>query len=135
MSLTKLITLSLLILLMFSSELPAIKTQSSSGLDMQDALVMAQIGDIILALHRLVESLLTTNESPANSPVSLFVEFDPQAEIQGKEFFILSEFYDFLAVLLASLWDYEHDLDRKTVLDPRLENTKSYAKLSRFWTD
>ena len=45
---------------------------------MHEALVMAQSGEMILALHLRVESLLITSESPANSPASRFVVFDPQ---------------------------------------------------------
>lgn len=74
-------TLSLLILLIFSSVLPAIKTQSSCGLPTHDALVTAHNGEMIFAVHRRLDSLLTTNEILENSPASrAFVEFDPHAK-------------------------------------------------------
>lgn len=79
-SLTKLITLLLLILLMFNSVLPAMSTQSSSGFATHAALVIAQSGEIIFAVHLRVESLFTTSEIPENSPASRFVVFDPQTK-------------------------------------------------------
>lgn len=81
MSLTKLITLSLLILLILSSVFPAISTQSSTGFPTHEALVIAQTGEITFAVHRRVESLLTTNEMLENSPASRdFVVFEPQSK-------------------------------------------------------
>lgn len=73
-------TLFLLILLMLSSVLPAMRTQSSVGLPTHEALVIAQTGEITFAVQRRVESLLTINEMLENSPASRLVEFDPQAK-------------------------------------------------------
>lgn len=47
---------------------------------MHDALVIAQSGEMMFALHRRVESLLITSESPPNSPASRFVVFDPHTK-------------------------------------------------------
>jgi hypothetical protein len=76
--------LSLLILLILSSVLPAMSTQSSSGLLTHDALVRAHKGETILAVQRRVESLLTTKDMLANSSASRFVEFEPQTIFQEK---------------------------------------------------
>lgn len=74
-------TLSLLILLIFSSVLPAMRTQSSSGFPTQEALVTAHRGEIIFAVQRLFDSLFTTNEMLENSPMSReLVELEPQAK-------------------------------------------------------
>lgn len=76
----KLITLFLLILLMLSSVLPAIKIHSCSGQFTHEELVRAHNGEMILAVHRKDESLLTTKEMLENSPTSTcVVEFDPHA--------------------------------------------------------
>lgn len=78
-------TLSLLILLMFNSVFPAMRTQSSSGLPTQEALVTAHRGEIIFAVHLLFDSLLTTNEMLENSPTSReLVELEPHSKQQLK---------------------------------------------------
>lgn len=77
----KLMTLFLLILLMLSSVLPAIKIHSWSGSVTQAALVKAQRGEIMLAVHRMLESRLTTKAMLENSPISAEpVVFDPQSK-------------------------------------------------------
>lgn len=74
-------TLSLLILLMFNSVLPAIRIQFWSGLLTQVALVKAQSGEMIEAVQRRVESLLTTSDTLENSPESADdEEFAPHSE-------------------------------------------------------
>lgn len=74
-------TLSLLILLMLSSVLPAIRIHSWSGLLTQSELVKAHNGEMMLAVQRRVESRFTTREILENSPESTVDdEFDPHSE-------------------------------------------------------
>lgn len=76
----RLMTLFLLILLMFSSVLPAIKIHSWSGSLTHAALVITHNGERMLAVQRMVESRLTTSEMLENSPESMCDEFAPHSE-------------------------------------------------------
>jgi hypothetical protein len=73
--------LFLLILLMFSSVLPAIKIHSWSAFLTHEELVKAHKGEMMLAVHRREESRLTTKEILENSPESrLDVELEPHSK-------------------------------------------------------
>lgn len=77
----RLMTLFLLILLIFSSVLPAMRIHSWFGVLTHDELVNAHKGEMMLAVQRRVESRLTTKAMLENSPESTFdVEFDPHSK-------------------------------------------------------